>query len=799
MLIRRIAPPVLCLVALAWLLPGRAVAQPTPSDGGVEDDRSLYSCGKKQKVWINLKPETELKDLVGWAMTFSCKNFVFASTIGGRGSKVTIISPKQMTPQQAWQVFLVSLQTMNLTVVPKNNVLEIVESPRAKEQPLPVYSPGRVEDTDQIVRVVLRPEHIGVDDLSMALNALKSKDGIVAPLPNYGILIVTDYGTSIDKMVDVVHEIDQPIDSERVYIIKVTHADAVELAAKLQEIFAVQIQGQPRKPTVRPAGKKKRREGDPVDAAEVEIAVPSKVIADERTNVLILLADENAYLRVSALVKYLDVAVEGGAGRIQVYYLENGDAEEMANTLNGVISGIQPAARGARQAAAAAAAPAVGTAAFEGQVRVTADKATNALVIVASVKDFLALRDVVRRLDVARRQVFIEASILEVSLDVGRRLGVSFHGGDMLEVLGDESILFSGVQHGDLASLDLSTLLASRGVLGGLIGPELPGAEQLLGVSVPSFGLLFQALATNNDVNLLSAPHIIATDNQEAQISVGQNIPYQGAFSGFGFGGQPGGQAGAGGGFSIPNVSVQRQDVALTLKITPHINASDMVRLEIDQEISDIASENFNNLGPSWTKRTLKTTVVVKDQESVVIGGLMQDKVIASESKIPLLGDLPILGYLFKYSRNTKQKTNLLVILTPYVVKDDADLQRIVARKTRERREFIETFTTFNALVYEADMDYRRKRGLVDEINRSLLTVEQEREVLQNFRDTTITYPDGPIEYRPGGAPGGAESGSDEGTDAAPSEPTAPAEPSEGAEDAAAAPAPGAGEEGAGP
>jgi general secretion pathway protein D len=264
---------------------------------------------------------------------------------------------------------------------------------------------------------------------------------------------------------------------------------------------------------------------------------------------------------------------------------------------------------------------------------------------------------------------------------------------------------------------------------------------------VPSFGVLFQALANTNDVNVLSAPHIIATDNQEAEISVGQNIPYQGSFSGFGLGAGGAGQTGQTGGFGIPNVSVQRQDVALTLKITPHINASDMVRLEIDQEISDIASENFNNLGPSWTKRTLKTTVVVRDQEAVVIGGLIQDKAISSESKVPLLGDIPILGHLFKFSRTTKQKTNLLIVLTPYVIKDSGDLQRIVARKMRERREFIETFTTFDALEYQPDVDYRRKRGVVEEINRSVVDVERERLLLQEFQSNTITYPQGPVLY----------------------------------------------------
>ncbi len=722
-----------------------------------EDDDAFYNCAKAKKpVLVNFKPETELKELVDWAMSFTCKNFVYSSNIGGRSAKVTIMTPKKMSPRQAWRVFLVAMQTMNLTVVPKGNVLEIVESPRAKEQPLPVYRSGSVASSDQIVRVVLRPEHMSIDDLGSALNALKSKDGIVSPLPNAGILVVTDYGSIIGRMVQVMKEIDQPVSSESLYIIKINYADAVEVAAKLQEIFGQQSSAAPAPAPRSTSSRRSRRnrsktpEPPKPSAAEVEAAVPSKMIADERTNVLIVVANEAAYVRVTSLVKYLDIQVEGGAGRIHVYYLDNGDAEEMANTLNGVISGIQqPSSRGgasrARQPARPASGATTGADAFEGQVRVTHDKATNSLVIVASVKDFLALREVIRKLDTPRRQVFIEATIFEVSLDTSRRVGFSVHGGDLQDVLDDEALLFGGVQHADLSTLDLSTVLSAKGFIGGSIGPLLPGAEQLLGVSVPSFGVLFQALANTNDVNVLSAPHIIATNNQEAEISVGQNIPFQGSFSGFGLG--AGGQGGQGGGFGIPNVSVQRQDVALTLKITPHVNGSNMVRLEIDQEISDIASENFNNLGPSWTKRTLKTTVVVRDQESVVIGGLIQDKSISSDSKVPLLGDIPILGHLFRFSRTTKQKTNLLIILTPYVIRDDGDLQRIAERKMRERREFIETYTTFDTLEYKTDIDYRRRRGVVEEINRTVLAADRERELLREFETKEIKYPEGPLEY----------------------------------------------------
>ena len=334
--------------------------------------------------------------------------------------------------------------------------------------------------------------------------------------------------------------------------------------------------------------------------------------------------------------------------------------------------------------------------------------------------------------------MFIEAVHLEGTADNSLSLGTSWHGG---KDLSDGSIIIGGAQHNDLRSLNLASLASQTGLLGGLVGPLLPNAEQLLGTSVPSYGVLFQALATSSNVNVLSSPHLLTTDNEPAEISVGENIPYQSSF---------GAAGGAAGGFGLPVQSVQRQDVALTLKITPHVNQSNMVRLEIDQEISDIASPDFGGLGPSWSKRSIKTTVVVGDQQTIVIGGLMQDKVTFSESKVPLLGDIPVLGYLFKYTSKSKQKANLLVMLTPYIIKDQMDIEQIVQRKVRERDEFVQTFSNFARMSYRPEIDYRRKRGLVEEINHTMLAIDHDAEILRNLENREEALPDGPIDYDPG-------------------------------------------------
>jgi general secretion pathway protein D len=391
------------------------------------------------------------------------------------------------------------------------------------------------------------------------------------------------------------------------------------------------------------------------------------------------------------------------------------------------------------------------------------------------------LRAVIKKLDIPRRQVFVEASILEISLDKSRDLGLAYHGGGVVGEGDSESIIFGGVQHPEWSSL-LINPLALMGLAVGARGKPIEGSNTLLGLSddIPSFGVMFQAMQNNSNVNVLSSPHLLTTDNEEAEITVGQNIPFQGAFMGGGFGnlaGQAGGQQGLGS--ILPAVSVQRQDVALKLKLTPHVNESDMVRLELEQEVSDIASPNFNNLGPSTSKRTAKTVVVVRDQQTVVIGGLMGDRVQNSVNKVPLLGDIPILGYLFKYTSKTVQKTNLIIVLTPYVIRDQSDLRRIFKKKLQERREFIERYTSFEHRDVPQDIDYRHKRGLLAEIAKVAEQAAQEalllREAKRNLHEDVdpVEMPEGMT--APAGSEPPAEIPSDETPSSPPPQPKAPA------------------------
>lgn len=744
------------VLVVALLAPPVAYAQPAPEKPPTSpqpQDDPTYKCGKQTgPVAVNFKPETELKEIIAWVMGFTCRNYILDPRIVSTGKKVTIMAPLKMSQADAYAVFLAALSTMGLTVVPKGNVFRIVESSTAKSETVPIYKQGVPPNQDQIIRYILRPSNTSTETLRQALDAVRSPAGSVSVAGN--LLIITDYASQVRDMMSLARAIDVPGNTDGIYTIPIKYSDATQLATKLNEILGIsggaggpgkQMPGGGRmNPNVPPPG-------GPAANDEVAGAVPSKIMVDDRTNTLIVVSGEPGYLRVKALVARLDIPLETeGTASINVYQLQNALAEELATTLNNALGqqpqrpqgGGRPGTPGQPPFQPMPPAGPIGDGtSLEGQVRIIGDKATNSLLVVASGRDFVAIKRVIKDLDQPRRQIFIEALILEVQLAKGLNLGSSSHGGYPMD---NGSLVLGGVQTPDLRSLNLSSLISATGLVGGLIGAPLTNSQQFLGTSIPSYGLLFQALATQDNTNILSTPHVIAIDNEKAEFSVGNNIPYKAGltFGGFGLPGQSGQQLPG----SIGQ-NIQREKLNLTLNVTPHISSNDGVRLEIEQETKDIGGSDAE-LGPTWAERKLKTQVVVHDQQSVVIGGLIQERDIYSVTKVPLLGDIPILGYLFKYSKKTKKKTNLLILLTPYIIKDQLDLQAIRERKIREREEFVRSFATLNEMKYSPQTDYRRKRGLVEEINRSLQSIEKDTELLRGMGNRQIVI-EGPIDYAP--------------------------------------------------
>jgi general secretion pathway protein D len=736
-------------------------------------EKEFNSCKKfpagKRVVKLNMKPDTELGDLIAWISSITCRQFLLPGTIPANSKKVTIVAPQLITPEEAYRLFLAALDSVGLTVEASGKFLRIIETLRAKSTSIPVYG----EDSDMpagenYVTRLVRVENADVNEMATVLTRIKGEQGDIVPYPAQNALIITDRATNIDRMLRIMREIDLPGGSgEKVWVVTVHNTAATEMANKLADIFQVQQIGSKKGATPAPAPGSPGAKPKSNDlATELNI---SKIIPDERSNQLIVIATDRAYARVLMLVKKLDVPIEGGDGRIHVYYCENANCDELAATL-GAVTGVSVsgAAGGRTRGRAGAAAPAPtptptpagGTAGkenllFEGEVRINFDRPTNSLIVVSSLKDYQSLRRVIERLDSPRKQVFVEAMILEVTIDKERDLGASWHFAKPQNLFGlnDPSLIVGGLNP---AKTIFPAGSLSETVLAGVLGPVLSadqarslGTASTTTVDIPSFGVLIKALQTNSDVDVLSNPHLLIMNNEEGEISVGQRIPFPVSTLGLGAAAGATGAAGLGalGGLGVGGLfpQVQREKVALELKLTPHVNEHDLIRLEVDEKISEVAP-GASNLGPSTSERTAKTIVVAKDQQTIIIGGLMSDKVIDSVTKIPILGDIPVLGFFFRNTTKHVVKTNLIIALTPYVVNDQSDLRRVLEKKMKERREFVERFGGEDRHELDTVADYRRKRGMLEEVNRAAREVQLEEDEIDQIRIQQATDESGPLE-----------------------------------------------------
>jgi general secretion pathway protein D len=760
-------------------------------------EKEFNSCKKfpagKRIVKLNMKPDTELGDLISWISSITCRQFLLPGTIPANSKKVTIIAPQLITPEEAYRLFLAALDSVGLTVEPSGKFLRIIETLRAKSTSIPYYGDGdNMPAGENYVTRLVHVENSDVNEMSQVLSRLKGEQGDIIVFLPQNALIITDRATNVDRMLRIMKEIDQPGGTgEKVWIVQVHNTAASEMAQKLADIFQVAQLGSKKGAAPAPTpGAPKPKTGDLV----TELTI-SKIIPDERSNQLIVIATERAYARVLLLVKKLDVPIEGGDGRIHVYYCENANCDELAATL-GAVTGVAVAgAAGGRQrtrGAAAAPAPAPTPTPggqsgkenllFEGEVRINFDRPTNSLIVVSSLKDYQSLRRVIERLDSPRKQVFVEALILEVTLDKQRDLGASWHGALPQNLFGlDSPSLIVGGLNPSKTIFPASSITET--MLAGILGPVLPADEaRSLGTSsttivdIPKFGVLIKALQTNSDVDVLSNPHLLIMNNEEGEISVGSRIPFPVSTLGLGAAAGATGAAGLGalGGLGVGGLfpQVQREKVALELKLTPHVNEHDIIRLEVDEKISEVAPGS-SNLGPSTSERTAKTIVVAKDQQTILIGGLMSDKTINSVTKIPILGDIPILGFFFRSTTKKVVKTNLIIALTPYVINDQSDLRHVVERKMKERREFIERFGGEDRHSIDGVIDYRRKRGMLEEINRAAREAQQEEDAITAIRLKEQEGESGPLELPP--MVPVRSTGGDEGGAAAPARSTAPA------------------------
>ncbi len=401
------------------------------------------------------------------------------------------------------------------------------------------------------------------------------------------------------------------------------------------------------------------------------ITKDGNLIAYPATNSLIITDSVSAIRKIEKLIAALDVQIPTGKGKINVYYLKNASSEDIAKVMQALVSRLPvPPAGGAAQ-------PAGPSTILEGAVTITADKLTNSLIIVASPIDYETMKDIIQKLDIRRRQVYVEAAIIEMGLTKQRELGFEFQAANLNNLNSGGTTVIGGTNFGGIGPVMVNGPQALANSTGLAVG-AVKGTFTFKGVEFLNIGALLRALQTDSDVNVLSTPNILTSDNQKAEIMVGQNVPFT-------TGSMQNATTGSGSTFN----TVERKDVGIKLSITPQISSDDNVRLEVNQEISDVVAASYlNPSGLVTNKRSANTTVVVKDRETMVIGGLIRDNVTSTESKVPFLGDIPLLGWLFKYNTTKVEKVNLMIFITPYIVKNAQDAQDITMRKA----EALETF-----------------------------------------------------------------------------------------------------------
>jgi general secretion pathway protein D len=684
-------------------------------------------------------PEMDLESVLRNFSAITGKSFILDAIPKGQVITIGPIGPVEIPRDQALRLFMLIMDLNGFVVVRTSvdGVYKVVKKTEAMKEPtLPLYGPGRApEATETMVTRFIQLKHLASSDVVAQLNQLSSKDGgTVVAYPALNMLIIMDTAINIERMLNVLRIIDVPSPAPAIEIITLKYSNPAEMAAILGQIFesttattASRTASTRATPNRRPAA---TPPGAPPAAPQPAAPTPppspggggeggeivTKFIPIERLNGLIVIADKSALRQIKEMIAKIDIDA-GMAGTIHVYYAQNATAAELAAILSslggrggGATSSTTPTttrpspmtspgmsstgmnstgmsstglgATGMNSMSPMASSYASSTRARGGvggtvslpgilnnDINITSDEATNSLIVVATPQDWSILRTVLVKLDIPRRQVFVEAVLMEITYDEKTSGGTSLHGASPLQ---DNGVLLAGSNFTTPNSLNVLSSLTSgsalpTGITIGALGRAIAVPGTGGAVTVPSAGIIVQMLSSYSDINVLSTPTLLTTDNTPAQIKVGQKIPV------------PTGQTVSTGGFA--NTSISREDVGITLQLTPQINESDNIRMDIYTEISSAIAApqgiDVNTLGVTTSNKAAQTSVIVKDSQTIVIGGLMQDTTSKSQSWVPLIGDIPLLGWLFKNASEDHNKTNLVILITPHIVKSDVDVAKV--------------------------------------------------------------------------------------------------------------------------
>ncbi|MHB8138559.1 MAG: type II secretion system secretin GspD [Smithellaceae bacterium] len=581
------------------------------------------------------------------------KNFIIDEKVKG---KVTIVSPKKIPLQDVYKVFLSVLEINGFATVPVGNLIKIVPSSIAREKSVETrFKRDGSEVDDRMVTQVITLERSNADEVKRVLDPIIPKTSSVLSYAPANILIITDYLSNVRRMQDIIRALDVEGAGEQITYLPLLNASASEVTKSLTNVFQ---QRRPNAPQVR-------------------------IVADPRTNSIIIFASVADTSNVRKLVAMMDKDVPRGESNIQVYRLQNSIAEDLAKVLNNIVKETGSAGS-VGGAGAVATGQKVVAPVVSKNVQVVPDKATNTLIIMAEREDYKVLENIIKQLDVPRPMVYIEALIMEVKANKDFKLGVEWSGvKETGSIDGKPLASFVGSGTGLLSSLADGIVKGSlpSGFSMGIIGAGIKIGDVLF----PTIGAMVQAYKNDTDVSILSTPQLLTLDNEEAEINVGENVPYLTRQD----------TTTASAQYPVNYNTYDYKDVGVILNITPHINEENFVRLKISQQVTKVTS-GADKATPTTLKRTAKTTVVVKDSETVVIGGLVGDSTDDSTNQVPFLGNIPILGWLFKAKTVTREKTNLYIFLTPHIVRTQHDASKLSEVKRGSMGEVVEGIIRLN-------------------------------------------------------------------------------------------------------
>ncbi len=570
---------------------------------------------------LNVK-DADLRSLVETVSKHTGRNFIVDPRVN---AKVTVVSSSPVSDQALYQIFLSVLAVHGYSAVPSGDVTKIVPSQAAKQDAIPTE--GRGEGSQLVTRVV-PIEHVNAAQLVPILRPLLPQEGHLAAYQPTNRLIVTDSASNISRLMQIVDRVDQPIESG-IEMVQLDHASASEV---VQTVTSLQQPGQQ-------------------DGGQ---AGP-QLAADSRTNSVLISGKEETRLRLRSLIANLDIPLER-EGNTRVIYLKYASAEDVVSTLESVNE-----ARGGSEGG-----DGDGGGGQQSEVSIQSDANTNALILTGPPDRLDSLESIVRKLDIRRSQVLVEAIIAEVSQDKVRELGVQFGAADQSST--DQPGVLTSFSSGgnNIVQLAQENALPGSGLTLGALGQD-GGMD---------FGVLVRALSSDANNNVLSTPSLVTLDNKEASITVGQNVPFvTGQFSSQ----QTGGDA------QNPFQTIERRDVGITLTVKPQINEGNSIKLDIDQEVSSLSSSAQATADVVTDKRELSTTVLMEDDQTLVLGGLIDDSVRTTEERVPLLGDIPVIGSLFRFRDTEKTKQNLMVFLHPRILREE----EVANRYTREKYSYM--------------------------------------------------------------------------------------------------------------